>query len=219
MNWDTALAEERQKDYYKNLHAFLQDEYDKNTIYPPVDCIMKALELTSLDNVKVVILGQDPYHQPGQAMGLSFSVPTGTSVPRSLQNIYRELHTEYNCYIPDNGDLTPWAKQGVLLLNSVLTVRENTPGSHAHRGWELYTNQILRVLNTQERPIVYMLWGNYAKAKQSLITNKRHLVLTAAHPSPFSANNGFFGCGHFKKCNEYLMTCGLQPINWQIENA
>lgn len=218
MDWNTALAYEVNKPYFKELHDFLETEYNTQTIYPTLDNVMKALDLTPLDEVKCVILGQDPYHEPGQAMGLSFSVPKNTAIPRSLQNIYKELQSEYNYDIPNNGDLTPWAKQGVLLLNSVLTVRAHAAGSHANHGWENYTDAILKALNEQNRPIVYLLWGNYARSKAPLITNKQQLVLETTHPSPFSADRGFMGCGHFKKCNEFLMTCGIAPINWQIQD-
>ena len=218
MNWDSVRQQEEQKDYYKQLDAFLLDEYLHRTIYPPAEKVFNALKLTALDKVKCVIIGQDPYHEPGQAMGLSFSVPQGVAIPRSLQNIYKELQNECGCYIPNNGDLTYWAEQGVLLLNSVLTVRAHNAGSHAGKGWEQYTDVILQAINKQDRPIVYMLWGNYAKAKAEYVDNVKHLVLKASHPSPYSANYGFFGCGHFKKCNEFLESNGITPIDWQIKN-
>lgn len=218
MNWDSVRQQEEQKDYYKQLDAFLLDEYLHQTVYPPAEKVFNALKLTALDKVKCVIIGQDPYHEPGQAMGLSFSVPQGVAIPRSLQNIYKELQNECGCYIPNNGDLTYWAEQGVLLLNSVLTVRAHNAGSHAGKGWEQYTDVILQAINKQDRPIVYMLWGNYAKAKAEYVDNAKHLVLKASHPSPYSANYGFFGCGHFKKCNEFLESNGITPIDWQIKN-
>lgn len=218
MDWNEALKEEQSKDYYNNLHEFLQNEYNTQTIYPPVDKVMNALNLTPFDKIKVVILGQDPYHEPGQAMGLSFSVPQGIAIPRSLQNIYKELESEYGCYIPNNGDLTYWAEQGVLLLNSVLTVRAHNAGSHSGKGWEQYTDAIIQALETNDNPIVYLLWGNYARSKATLITNPNHLVLETTHPSPFSARYGFMGCGHFKKCNEFLSARNVQPIDWQIKN-
>lgn len=217
-NWDEVLATEHAQPYYKELFDFIQSEYASKTIYPPMDKIMNATALTPLDNVKCVILGQDPYHQPNQAMGLSFSVNKGIPIPRSLQNIYKELNNEYGYYIPNHGDLSSWAEQGVLLLNTTLTVQANQPNSHRGHGWEKYTDAIIRIVNEQDRPIVYLLWGKAAQEKASLITNPRHLVLKTSHPSPYSANAGFLGCGHFKKCNEFLMSCGQAPINWQIKN-
>lgn len=220
-SWADFIAYEKQKDYFKNLQAFVDDEYANagKPIYPPKDLIFNALNTTDINDVKVVIVGQDPYHNPNEAMGLSFSVPYGIKVPRSLQNIYKEIQDEYkNCSIDTTiGDLLPWANQGVLLLNSVLTVRENTPGSHAGKGWETFTDNVLRALNQLDRPIVYMLWGNYAKSKGELITNPKQLKLKAAHPSPFSARNGFFGCGHFAKANDFLMKNGIEPIRWDMQ--
>lgn len=216
MNWNQALQSQTTQAYFQKLHSFLKTEYATQTVYPPLDKVMKALELTPLDDVKCVILGQDPYHEPGQAMGLSFSVEKGITIPRSLQNIYKELQNEYGYAIPNNGDLTPWAKQGVLLLNSVLTVRAHAAGSHAGQGWETYTDAILTALNGIDKPIVYLLWGNYARAKKTLITNPKQLILETTHPSPFSADRGFLGCGHFRKCNDFLIANNLQPINWQI---
>ena len=218
MTWEKLNAAEQQKDYYDKLYDFVTNEYKNNTCYPPFEKILNALNLTPYENVKCVILGQDPYHEPNQAMGLSFSVEPGVTIPRSLQNIYKELHDELGCYIPNNGDLTKWAKQGVLLLNSVLTVRAHKAASHADHGWETYTDAILSELNKKDTPIVFLLWGNFARAKKTLITNPKHLILEATHPSPFSASSGFFGCNHFKKCNDYLTTNGLSPIDWQIEN-
>lgn len=218
MTWEKLNATEQQKDYYDKLYDFVTNEYKNNTCYPPFEKILNALNLTPYENVKCVILGQDPYHEPNQAMGLSFSVEPGVTIPRSLQNIYKELHDELGCYIPNNGDLTKWAKQGVLLLNSVLTVRAHKAASHADHGWETYTDAILSELNKKDTPIVFLLWGNFARSKKTLITNPKHLILEATHPSPFSASSGFFGCNHFKKCNDYLTTNGLSPIDWQIEN-
>lgn len=218
MTWEKLNAAEQQKDYYDKLYDFVTNEYKNNTCYPPFEKILNALNLTPYENVKCVILGQDPYHEPNQAMGLSFSVEPGVTIPRSLQNIYKELHDELGCYIPNNGDLTKWAKQGVLLLNSVLTVRAHKAASHADHGWETYTDAILSELNKKDTPIVFLLWGNFARSKKTLITNPKHLILEATHPSPFSASSGFFGCNHFKKCNDYLTTNGLSPIDWQIEN-
>jgi uracil-DNA glycosylase len=218
MTWNEALAEEHKKDYYKELFNFVCDECREKTIYPPSDKIMNATALTPLDEVKVVILGQDPYHQPNQAMGLAFSVNKGITIPRSLKNIFKELQDELGCYIPNHGDLTCWAKQGVLLLNSTLTVEHSHPLSHRGHGWEQYTDAIIKAVNEQDRPIVYLLWGKAAQEKATLITNPRHLVLKTSHPSPYAVNYGFFGCGHFAKCNEYLQSCGVTPINWQLEN-
>lgn len=215
-NWEDVLASEHAKAYYKDLFDFVQSEYATKTIYPPKDKIMNATALTPLDKVKCVILGQDPYPGANQAMGLAFSVNRDIAIPKSLQNIYKELNMEYGYYIPNHGDLSSWAQQGVLLLNTTLTVQAGSPNSHRNHGWETYTDAIIRAVNEQNRPIVYLLWGKAAQAKAELITNPLHLVLKAPHPSPYSANTGFFGCGHFKKCNEYLMTCGIAPVNWQI---
>lgn len=218
MTWNEALAQEHAKPYYKELYNFVQEEYKTNTVYPPQNKILNALSTTPLENVKCVILGQDPYHGPNQAMGLSFSVNKDVAIPKSLQNIYKELHDELGCYIPDNGDLTPWARQGVLLLNAVLTVRAGQPTSHSKKGWEQYTDAMLKIVNEQDRPIVYMLWGNFAKSKAEFLNNPKHLILKTTHPSPFSAAYGFFGCGHFAKCNEFLKKNGMTPIDWQIPN-
>ena len=215
-NWDNKLKDEYTKDYYKNLYEFVTKEYATQTIYPPSNLILNALNLTPFDKVKCVIIGQDPYHEPNQAMGLSFSVPDTTPIPPSLQNIYTELNNEFGYPIPNTGNLTKWAKQGVLLLNAVLTVRAHQAASHRNQGWEQYTDAIIKALNTKETPVVYLLWGVYARNKKTLITNPQHLILEAPHPSPLSAYRGFFGCGHFKKCNEYLVSKGITPIDWQI---
>lgn len=219
MDWNTINEQEKNKPYYTALYNFVKSEYDKTTCYPPFEKILNALTLTPYENVKCVILGQDPYHGPNQAMGLSFSVDPHVAIPRSLQNIYKELNTELDCTIPNNGDLTKWAKQGVLLLNTVLTVKEHEPNSHKDHGWETYTDAIIDSLNQKDTPVVFLLWGNNAKQKKSLITNTKHLILESTHPSPYSANNGFFGCGHFKTCNDFLQSNNLQPIDWQIENT
>ena len=218
MEWFDFNEQEKQEDYYIDLSHFVDDAYEKSTCFPPKDKILNALNLTPYDQTKVVILGQDPYHGPNQAMGLSFSVQRNEKIPPSLINIYKELHDEYaNDFImPTSGDLTSWAKQGVLLLNSVLTVQAHTPGSHAGHGWETYTDRILLELNKKQTPVVFLLWGNYARQKKSLITNSIHYVLEAPHPSPFSARKGFFGCNHFRKCNEFLTNHNMTPINWQI---
>ena len=218
MNWDTINEEEKQKAYFKDLKQFVLDSYKRSTCYPPYEKIFAAIQNTSFEATKCVILGQDPYHGAGQAMGLSFSVNKNVAIPPSLQNIFKELHNELGTKIPNNGDLTPWTKQGVLLLNAILSVQANQPASHRGHGWEIYTDALLAALNKKETPVVFMLWGNYAKAKQSFITNKKHLVLTSPHPSPYSASYGFFGNGHFKKCNDFLIKTGQTPIDWQIPN-
>ena len=212
------IEEESQKDYYKKLHEFVYKAYEEHTIFPDKKNIFAALKYTPYENVKVVILGQDPYHGLGEAHGMAFSVCPGIKIPPSLQNIYKELHEELGCYIPNNGYLMKWARQGVLLLNSVLTVQKDLPASHRGIGWEAFTDKLIEEVNKKEDPVVFMLWGNFAKSKASLITNSKHLVLTAAHPSPFSARYGFFGCNHFKKANEFLKENGREPIDWQIEN-
>ena len=208
-DWDNIVGEEYYKDYYQNLRAFLVSEYRSRTIYPDMNDIFNALKYTPFSDVKVVILGQDPYHGEGQAHGLCFSVKPGVPSPPSLINIFKELKTT-----PPDGNLTRWATQGVFLLNTVLTVREHEPNSHKGKGWEMFTDKIIAALNDRDKPVVFMLWGNNAKSKQALITNKRHLILAAAHPSPLSANAGFFGCGHFEKANEFLKETGTIPINW-----
>ncbi|MCR5508248.1 MAG: uracil-DNA glycosylase [Lachnospiraceae bacterium] len=217
-DWLTPLSAEFKKPYYRALYDRVRNEYKSGTVYPPSDDIFNAFALTPLEKVRVLILGQDPYHEPGQAHGLSFSVRPGIDIPPSLMNIYKELHDELGCYIPDNGYLEKWAKQGVLLLNTVLTVRCHQANSHKGIGWEQFTDAAIRILNAQDRPIVYMLWGSPAKAKMSMLDNKRQLILTAPHPSPLSAYRGFFGCGHFDRANKFLEENGLEPIDWQIEN-
>lgn len=217
MDWKTVNDIEMAKPYYQNLLSFIQNEYANYECYPPTDKILNAIALTPLEKVKCVIIGQDPYHNPGEAMGLSFSVPKGVTVPPSLRNIYQELHNELGCTIPTHGDLTKWARQGVLLLNSILTVRAHSPASHQGRGWELYTDAILSAVSKKQSPVVYMLWGNFARSKREMIRNSQHLILEARHPSPYSANSGFFGCRHFKKCNDYLAQRGMTPIDWQID--
>lgn len=212
------IEEESKKDYYNKLHEFVYKAYEEHTIFPDKKNIFAALKYTPYENVKVVILGQDPYHGLGEAHGMAFSVCPGIKIPPSLQNIYKELHEELGCYIPNNGYLMKWARQGVLLLNSVLTVQKDLPASHRGIGWETFTDKIIEEVNKKDEPVVFMLWGNFAKSKASLITNPKHLVLTCAHPSPFSARYGFFGCNHFKKANEFLKENGKQPIDWQIEN-
>ena len=217
-NCQQLLQDEFEKDYYQNLRRFLISEYKSKTIYPDMNDIFNALKFTAYKDVKVVILGQDPYHGPNQAHGLSFSVNKGVKVPPSLINIYKELHDDLGCYIPNNGFLKNWTDQGVLLLNTVLTVRAHEANSHRNMGWEMLTDQIISLLNKREDPIVFILWGNPAIAKSKLITNKKHFIITSPHPSPLSAYRGFFGSKPFSKTNEFLKSINKKPINWQIEN-
>lgn len=247
-DWDDVLAGEFDKPYYQRLRRFLATEYRTHTIYPDMYSIFNALKLTSYSDVKVVILGQDPYHGPGQAHGLAFSVQRGVDIPPSLYNIFKELRDDCGCYIPNNGFLEKWAKQGVLLLNTSLTVRAGQANSHRNMGWEIFTDRIIQLLNsrpygavddvptpltlfddppvettpkmkiTNDKGIVFLLWGANAKQKASLITCPKHAVLTAPHPSPLSASRGFFGCRHFSSTNELLKKMGYEPIDWQIEN-
>ena len=213
-DWDELLSEEFKKEYYLALREFLKNEYRTARIYPPMNDIYNALRYTSRKDTKVVILGQDPYHGYGQAHGLCFSVKEGIQPPPSLKNIFKELKSEYGFDAPPTGELTGWAVQGVLLLNTTLTVREGQPQSHKGRGWEILTDKIISLLNEKDEPCVFMLWGGNARAKKSLITNKNHLVLECAHPSPLSAFNGFFGCNHFIRANEFLKENGISEINW-----
>ena len=217
-SWDVILKEEFEKDYYKNIREFLKYEYTHYKIYPNMNNIFDSLKYASYEDIKVVIIGQDPYHEEGQAHGLSFSVQPGIEIPPSLQNIYKELQDDLGCYIPNNGYLVKWAKQGVLLLNNVLTVRAHQANSHKDKGWEEFTDSIIRILNKREKPIVFMFWGACAKTKEALVTNPNHLILKAVHPSPLSAYRGFFGCKHFSKANEFLKSHGEEPVDWQIEN-
>lgn len=216
-SWDILLKDEFQKPYYLNLRKFLVQEYKTQTIYPNMNNIFNALKYTDYKDVKVVILGQDPYHQPNQAHGLCFSVLKGVNPPPSLQNMYKEIYAEYGYPIPAHGELTYWAKQGVLMMNTVLTVRESQPNSHKGMGWEIFTDNVITLLNQRPEPMVFLLWGANARAKKKIITNPNHLVLESAHPSPLSAYNGFFGNGHFKKANEFLKSKGIQEIDWQIK--
>ena len=218
-DWLDCLQGEFKKPYYRDLYQFVRQEYNTHVIYPPADDIFNAFHFTPLSKVKVLILGQDPYHGEHQAHGLCFSVlPDQPELPPSLQNIYKELQDDLGCYIPNNGYLKKWADQGVLLLNTVLTVRAHQAGSHQGKGWEQFTDAIIHAVNAQERPIVYLLWGKPAQSKIPMLTNPKHLILTAPHPSPLSAYRGFFGCKHFSKTNEFLMKNGTEPIDWQIEN-
>ena len=217
-SWDEILKGEFQKPYYLKLTQFLVEEYQTKTIYPHMNNIFNALKLTAYEEVKVVILGQDPYHGPNQAHGLSFSVQPGIKTPPSLLNMYKELNDDLGCFIPNNGYLISWAKQGVLLLNTVLTVREGEANSHRNKGWETFTDEIIKKLNERQKPIVFLLWGNNAKEKIKYITNPNHYILTTVHPSPLSATRGFMGCKHFSKTNKILKDVGERPIDWQIPN-
>lgn len=216
-SWDELLSNEYQKDYFKNLISFIKDEYKNKIIYPPENKIFNAFRYTDYDKVKVVILGQDPYHGPNQAEGLSFSVSNKVLKPPSLQNIFKELEDDLGIPFPKSNSLIPWSKEGVLLLNSVLTVEEHKPTSHKEKGWEIFTDDIIKILNNKETPVVFILWGAYAKNKRNLITNKKHLVIESAHPSPFSARNGFFGSKPFSRTNKFLKENGLDEIDWRIE--
>ncbi len=217
-DWLNVFKPEFAKPYYRQLHQKVIYEYNHGTIYPPADDMFNAFHLTPLNKVKVVILGQDPYHEPGQAHGLCFSVQKGVKAPPSLVNIYEALHSDLDCYIPNNGCLTKWAEQGVLLLNTVLTVRAHQAFSHRGIGWEEFTDAAIRGVNQLERPIVYLLWGAPAQKKAVMLNNPKHLVLKAPHPSPLSAYRGFFGCRHFSQANAFLESNGESPIDWQIEN-
>ncbi len=216
-NWKNFLKEEFNSAYFKELKDFLLAEKQaKQQIYPPGPKIFNAFDTTPLDSLKVVILGQDPYHGQGQAHGLSFSVPAGTSIPPSLRNIFKELKSDLGLTIPEAGNLEKWAKQGVLLLNATLTVRANEAGSHQNRGWEKFTDAAIQKISEEKEGIVFLLWGKYAQAKEPLIDSNKHLILRAAHPSPFSADRGFFGCKHFSKTNQYLIKRGLTEIDWSL---
>ena len=215
-DWDTILEGEFEKEYYRKLRSFLVDEYRTKIIYPSMYDIFNALKFTAYRDVKVVILGQDPYHEPNQAHGLCFSVKKGVQKPPSLVNIFKELQSDLGIQPPEHGCLETWAKQGVLLLNAVLTVRQGQANSHKGKGWEIFTDQVIKYLNEREEPMIFLLWGANAKAKAELVTNKNHLILTAAHPSPLSAFNGFFGCRHFSKANDFLSKIG-ERIDWEIK--
>ena len=218
-DWLPCIQDEFKKPYYKELYRFIRQEYNTRVVYPPADDIFNAFHLTPLSEVKALILGLDPYHGPRQAHGLCFSVlPDQSEIPPSLQNIYQELKEDLGCFIPNNGYLEKWARQGVLMLNTVLTVRAHQPGSHLGRGWEQFTDAIIQAVNAQERPVVYLLWGRPAQSKIPMLTNPGHLILKAPHPSPLSAFRGFFGCKHFSQANAFLESHGISPIDWQIEN-
>ncbi|SDM40170.1 uracil-DNA glycosylase [Sediminibacillus halophilus] len=213
-DWNEKLQGEFEQDYYQELREFLKQEYGQKTIYPAMDHIYEALHLTSYANTKVVILGQDPYHGPNQAHGLSFSVQPGVTPPPSLKNIFKELNDDMGCPIPEHGYLKKWAEQGVLLLNTVLTVRKGQAASHRGKGWEHFTNRVIEVLNERERPVVFLLWGRHAQEKQALLDTNKHRIITSPHPSPFSANKGFFGSRPFSRTNSYLEELGETPIDW-----
>ncbi len=216
-DWLAELSPEFRKPYYKKLYLTLRQEYAERLIYPPSEDIFNAFHLTPLSKVKVLILGQDPYHEPGQAHGLSFSVPKGERIPPSLLNIYKEMHEDIGTAIPSHGNLESWAEQGVLLLNAVLTVRAHQAASHRQIGWESFTDAVIEAVNRQDRPIVEILWGSFARSKKSLLTNPKHLILEAPHPSPLSAARGFFGSRPFSKTNAFLVEHGVEPIEWAIE--
>ncbi len=217
-DWLAELGPEFHKPYYKTLYEFVKNEYNTRQVFPPADDIFNAFHLTPLDKVKVVIIGQDPYHNVGQAHGLCFSVKPDVGIPPSLVNIYKELQDDLGCYIPNNGYLVKWADQGILMLNTVLTVRAHQANSHRGKGWEEFTDAAIRVLNRQDRPMVFLLWGKPAQTKEKMLDNPRHLILKAAHPSPYSASSGFFGSRPFSQTNRFLEENGLEPIDWQIEN-
>ena len=215
-DWSKYLSVEKEKEYFRNLYTFLNNRSTFD-IYPPRGSWFKAFEYSSFTSSRVIILGQDPYHGEGQAEGLSFSVPKGITIPPSLRNIYKELNSdEVDFSQPEHGNLVSWAQQGVLLLNSVLTVEKNSPAAHANQGWEIFTDQVIRILNDNKQHLVFILWGAYANKKSELIDSDRHLILSSPHPSPFSAHKGFFGCKHFSQANEYLLSTKQQPISWSI---
>lgn len=215
-DWDEILSEEFRSPYYISLREFLKTEYSTRRIFPPMNDIFSAFKASPFENTRVVIIGQDPYHGLGQAHGLCFSVKKGVAPPPSLKNIYKEINDDLGLPIPDHGQLSAWARQGVLMLNSVLTVREGAPTSHKDKGWETFTDNVIKKLNEKQTPIVFLLWGTYAQKKGQLITNPVHYKLCAAHPSPLSAYSGFFGCKHFSKTNEILEKHGLEPIDWRV---
>ena len=217
-DWLDAINGEFKKDYYRDLYLFIKKEYSTQVVYPAAEDIFNAFHLTPLSKVKVVIIGQDPYHNANQAHGLCFSVKPEVEIPPSLVNIYKELQSDLGCYIPNNGYLVKWAEQGVLLLNTVLTVRAHQAASHQGKGWEMFTDAIIKAVNEQDRPIVFILWGKPAQTKKKMLTNPKHLILEAPHPSPLSAYRGFFGSKPFSKTNDFLIAHGIEPIDWQIEN-
>jgi uracil-DNA glycosylase len=217
-DWLGVIGEEFEKPYYKDLRGFLKQEYTSRTVYPPMDDIFNAFHFTPLSKVKAVIIGQDPYHNVNQAIGACFAVPPGQEMPPSLVNIYKELQDDLGCYIPNNGYLKKWADEGVLLLNTVLTVRAHQANSHQGKGWEVFTDAVISAVNDVDRPVVFFLWGRPAQSKRRMLNNPKHLILEAPHPSPLSAYRGFFGCKHFSCANDFLKTNAAEPIDWQIEN-
>ena len=216
-SWDKILSEEYQKEYFKKLLDFVKNEYKTKTIYPKQNEVFNAFRYTDFNDVKVVILGQDPYHGPNQAEGLSFSVSNSVLKPPSLQNIFKESESDLGIPFPKSNSLKPWARQGILLLNAVLTVEEHKPTSHKDKGWEIFTDNVIKKINEKEEPVVFILWGAYARNKKSLITNPKHLIIESAHPSPFSARNGFFGSKPFSKTNSFLKKNGIKEIDWSVE--
>ena len=215
-DWDSVIGAEFEKEYFKKLEGFLEEERKENTVYPPEEDVFNALKFSAYSDTKVVILGQDPYHEPDQAHGLCFSVNKGIKTPPSLVNIYKEIQSDLGLIPPRHGYLADWAKQGVLLLNTVLTVRKGEANSHRGKGWEAFTDRIVEELNKREKPLVFILWGANAKSKEAVITNKEHMILAGAHPSPLSAFNGFFGRGYFSKANRFLEITGQEPVDWRI---
>ena len=216
-DWDLVLKDEINKEYFQKLLSFIKEEYNKKTIYPKQTEIFKAFRNTSYKDTKVVILGQDPYHGENEAEGLSFSVKVGVRKPPSLQNIFKELHDDLGCSIPEHGSLVSWSEEGVLLLNTVLTVEKDKPASHKDLGWENFTDEVIKKLNEKKEPVVFILWGSFAKSKKKFITNKIHYIIESTHPSPFSAYNGFFGSKPFSKTNNFLISKGIKPIDWEIK--
>lgn len=217
-DWDEVLEGEFEKPYYLELRQFLKNEYETQVIYPDMYDIFNALKYTSYKDTKVLILGQDPYHGENQAHGLAFSVKPGVRIPPSLLNMYKELHVDLGCFIPNNGYLVPWAEQGVLLLNTALTVRAHQANSHKGKGWEVFTDNIIKLLNLRDEPVIFVLWGNNARSKKKLIDTNKHYIIESAHPSPLSASRGFFGSKPFSKTNDILIKLGRAPVNWQIPN-
>jgi uracil-DNA glycosylase len=214
VTWESIIHEERGKPYFASLMSFVSDERQKYDVYPPENMVFNAFALTPLERVRVVIIGQDPYHGEGEAHGLSFSVPEGVAIPPSLRNIFKELNSDTGKDIPDNGNLESWARQGVLLLNATLTVRKDTPGSHQKKGWEEFTDTVIRMISHERDNVVFILWGRFAQSKEQLIDASRHHVLVSVHPSPLSAHRGFFGCGHFSRANTILSEMGEEPVKW-----
>ncbi len=217
-DWDSLLKDEYNKDYFKDLEKFVLKEYNAKTIYPKINEVYNAFRYTSFNDIKVVIIGQDPYHGENQAEGLCFSVKKGVQKPPSLVNIFKELHDDLGYAIPKNGSLVSWTKEGVLLLNAVLTVEKDKAASHKGKGWEIFTDEVIKIINKKDTPVVFILWGSYARSKKELITNKKHFIIESAHPSPLSAHNGFFGSRPFSRTNNFLIEHRLKPINWEIKD-